>query len=712
MAATSRRRVSKPSSSASNGPLGKNGKRAGPSGGTSSSGQTASATPPEDLSTSGDPTPAPLPDHLQTSVELDPASIELDAAAPEQAGQGQLELKQEQLDELDLATSHDPARAQSVSRSPLDEKPIIGEEEEPENEQQEEKEQEPAKALAKRRPRRAAPLTAAPAARSASQLSTSSRSKSSGKSRGRGGGHARGRGSTRGAAARRAKAPARSAPSIYSEDEEELESEDVTRCPCGNNNGEVEDGLMIQCELCKVWQHGPCVGLFAETSCPDTYYCEQCRPDLHPMGESKPHPRPTQSRSRGSSEGKARSQTSGSRARSYASPVREDTASGMARSDHKRTQSQDRERAKSVLAGKMSPVSAKKEKSASYVPASYSTPTMPKRRSTLNSRLEEEQLALATAASLKDLGLEPEEPAVPEEDEEPDGDQQDEQEDQEENEEGEAESPAKTTSRRQLADRKAAAVRPSYAEDDNLDIDSFYPDPPPAKSGKGKKRKAVAPPDNQEGESVFAKPKHPNQYTYRPKPGPPASRPLPAPSAPRSPVRKTAESHTVVPAPRRPRDHHAHADGGIDRLSWHLPDHLAHLAHLLPSSAPKPIEVPVTRPIASTSKAAREAPGPDRAMEPPMRVKFPSKRSTLPELRKRAKAILDYLQRAQVEMAERSKRNSLLGLASSTSGSSSGESSNTSRVDSAPPQSMIMMDKLERELTAYQDHFWGDSKED
>lgn len=38
---------------------------------------------------------------------------------------------------------------------------------------------------------------------------------------------------------------------------------------------------MIQCETCKVWQHGICVGYQEEHECPDTYYCEMCRPDLH-----------------------------------------------------------------------------------------------------------------------------------------------------------------------------------------------------------------------------------------------------------------------------------------------------------------------------------------------------------------------------------------------------------------------------------------------
>ncbi|KAL5596559.1 hypothetical protein BROUX41_006784 [Berkeleyomyces rouxiae] len=40
-------------------------------------------------------------------------------------------------------------------------------------------------------------------------------------------------------------------------------------------------GFYVQCDVCKVWQHGACVGIMTEESSPDEYYCEQCRKDLH-----------------------------------------------------------------------------------------------------------------------------------------------------------------------------------------------------------------------------------------------------------------------------------------------------------------------------------------------------------------------------------------------------------------------------------------------
>lgn len=100
---------------------------------------------------------------------------------------------------------------------------------------------------------------------------------------------------------------------IAPEDEEDEEGEDeVTRCICGhleypgmpipvddspkiNSKGiDVSDpsaapttlpedagGLFIQCDVCKVWQHGGCVGIMDEAMSPDEYFCERCREDLH-----------------------------------------------------------------------------------------------------------------------------------------------------------------------------------------------------------------------------------------------------------------------------------------------------------------------------------------------------------------------------------------------------------------------------------------------
>ena len=96
------------------------------------------------------------------------------------------------------------------------------------------------------------------------------------------------------------------------DEEDEEGEEEVTRCICGNleypgmpvlpgptkgshkSNGSGESGalqedtggLFIQCDVCKVWQHGGCVGIMDVAMSPDEYFCEQCRKDLHKLTTS------------------------------------------------------------------------------------------------------------------------------------------------------------------------------------------------------------------------------------------------------------------------------------------------------------------------------------------------------------------------------------------------------------------------------------------
>lgn len=84
---------------------------------------------------------------------------------------------------------------------------------------------------------------------------------------------------------------------------EEEEEQGITRCVCGSSGAlskrtflfascscrpcSVEDDpdageFMVQCETCKVWQHGLCMGYQSEEQVhDDDYYCEICRPELH-----------------------------------------------------------------------------------------------------------------------------------------------------------------------------------------------------------------------------------------------------------------------------------------------------------------------------------------------------------------------------------------------------------------------------------------------
>ncbi|KAF8429136.1 hypothetical protein EV426DRAFT_209822 [Tirmania nivea] len=68
------------------------------------------------------------------------------------------------------------------------------------------------------------------------------------------------------------------------------EDEEITRCICGfqeyqgeDDQADTSDGLFIQCDKCHVWQHGFCVGITDNALAPDNYFCEQCRPNFHKL---------------------------------------------------------------------------------------------------------------------------------------------------------------------------------------------------------------------------------------------------------------------------------------------------------------------------------------------------------------------------------------------------------------------------------------------
>ncbi|KAF9570313.1 hypothetical protein EC968_001978 [Mortierella alpina] len=55
---------------------------------------------------------------------------------------------------------------------------------------------------------------------------------------------------------------------------------DVIRCLCKTLD---DEGIMVMCETCQVWQHCSCVGLGEGKATPELYYCELCQPQLHPF---------------------------------------------------------------------------------------------------------------------------------------------------------------------------------------------------------------------------------------------------------------------------------------------------------------------------------------------------------------------------------------------------------------------------------------------
>lgn len=234
--------------------------------------------------------------------------------------------------------------------------------------------------------------------------------------------------------------------------------------------------------------------------------------------------------------------------------------------------------------------------------------------------------------------------------------------------------------------------------------------------------------------------KHPNQYTYRPKPAAGTTQPRP-PKSPTKKVPLTSTAPTVslttdlglpplptlptpVPSSRNGAPARARGDGGasaardLENGGWGIPEHLKHLRHLLPSATPGFLDVPCPAPDSAelgpddNLLALDPSPGPTKR-EPATRVRFPGKRMTMPEMRKRAKNVLEYMGRVQVELREREERGDRVrrarrhreGLDHDAADEDS-EREGAAAAESKA-ESLRMMDGLTREILAFQQKYFG-----
>ncbi|GAA5910932.1 hypothetical protein JCM5296_000551 [Sporobolomyces johnsonii] len=605
----------------------------------------------------------------------------------------------------------------------------------------------------------------------------------------------------------------------------------VTRCVCGDDNEEMSSGLMIQCDTCKCWQHGPCVGLWEEKECPNRYFCELCKPNLHgPGGLLRKVSRKS-------------SAPASHRHRSPSVPSTLSHAKSHSHGAHKPRESADAALISAFLA----------DHSATHDDSPPpSAPKETKKRSTMNSRdaAYDDAIAMSilgpgSAAMRARLerarsgGRESDSEGSEGDGAEDDGAASEEERDRRATQAkkaggGRGKTPAgfgggAGKGKKGAAGKggsKAARNRRSHSNEDDPtdagDADAIPKEEPDQREGgesadgeiPDAKKQKLSPelgerasgleegeiaedgtegaaeqtagaeegvkddhpaeadePDSQPRDPSplplpapvpAARAKHPNQYTYRPKNGAPA----PARNPRASPTKRAngSKSHFGVNGEGSSAFHGGGGEGGggkgkgRDRgdradkdkewtlseptfnLGWSMPEHLKHLAYLLPTATPEPISVPSLpshHPSAHPYSDYEHLP---HHLEPPTKVRFPAKRVTMPEMKKRARNVLEYLSRVQLEMSERERRHEALGRAVSGSsgregaGSSASSSSGGGRggggggaagidLGALPPlpgmggadgqedeggsASMRMMDALSKEVIMFQQRFFG-----
>lgn len=93
--------------------------------------------------------------------------------------------------------------------------------------------------------------------------------------------------------------------------------------------------------------------------------------------------------------------------------------------------------------------------------------------------------------------------------------------------------------------------------------------------------------------------------------------------------------------------------------SWNLPDYLAHLEHMLPTDAPRPL------PVRASGIGVG---GMECMMERGVRVKWPSKRMSVGDMNKRVRALVEWVGREQAGALDRGRRRESLERALRASG--------------------------------------------
>jgi hypothetical protein len=94
--------------------------------------------------------------------------------------------------------------------------------------------------------------------------------------------------------------------------------------------------------------------------------------------------------------------------------------------------------------------------------------------------------------------------------------------------------------------------------------------------------------------------------------------------------------------------------------SWNLPDYLAHLEEMLPSDTPRPLEVPVGSGLNAGNVAGGRGESLDRTVERGVKVKWPSKRTSVGDMNKRVRALVEWVGREQAAALDRMRRRDAL----------------------------------------------------
>ncbi|KDR75860.1 hypothetical protein GALMADRAFT_226507 [Galerina marginata CBS 339.88] len=400
-------------------------------------------------------------------------------------------------------------------------------------------------------------------------------------------------------------------------DEEEEES--ITRCVCGSAEDDPDAGeFMVQCETCKVWQHGLCMGYQSEDQVHDEdYYCELCRPELHVELLKKLAKKPRQTSATSRPDPNVNSRVSRSHSPSHL----------LKQPSKRRNTMNSRDAAfdeslKEIIEATAAEAAAVQDTTADDV----ALPQLEiidiakkKRKRTDDDGTSKKRTRSASTASDGQNGIDPPpDPLVVEKVIPP--------------------APKPVGGRNKRGGRKIATIEPSAIEaDEVLSTSGKRPgNNPRAKSSATFKR----PPLSQtvshgSGAAVHEHGTRRNQSN--------------------SGGHQTGISAADA---RAYRNSHAYAVSQQTLFtSWNLPDYLSHLEQLLPTDTPQPLEVRSGGPGVAPGSRGESA---ERTMERGVKVKWPAKRMSVGDMNKRVRALVEWVGREQASAHDRGRRREAL----------------------------------------------------
>ncbi|KAF9465047.1 hypothetical protein BDZ94DRAFT_1255182 [Collybia nuda] len=427
----------------------------------------------------------------------------------------------------------------------------------------------------------------------------------------------------------------------------EEEEQGITRCICGSTGEDDPDAgeFMVQCETCKVWQHGLCMGFESEDQLhDDDYYCEICKPTMH--------------------------------------------AELLKRLSNKRPR-------QTSTTSIQNPTSAPSRVSRSHSPSTLMKQPS-KRRNTMNSRdaAFDESLKEIIEATAAEAAAVHDTASVTSTGNRDFNDQHDLDEDIEsgagnrkkrKRNEDDSAVKKRTRSASSASDHQGSTV----ARDDTPGQSKpppSVPAPPSKPSGRTNKRGgrksatvslALDPVALMEGsEEVLPQSSGKRQaLSNRVKGSNVPKRPPVSHSASHGPASSNHEhgtrrnqpsgtvgsnaGSTVAESSRAYRNSHAYVVSQQPLFtSWNLPDYLSHLQHMLPSDAPRPLEVRTGPGLSAGMSGKGETL--EVTLERGVKVKWPSKRMSVGDMNKRVRALVDWVAREQATALDRSRRRDAL----------------------------------------------------